>query len=39
MELESKKVSKEERERRIQGENELVSDRILLFIQPEYLRE
>ncbi|SCI12932.1 Phage terminase%2C small subunit [uncultured Clostridium sp.] len=39
MELQSKKVSKEERERRIQAENELVGDRSLLSTPPEHLRE
>lgn len=39
MELQSKKVSKEERERRIQAESELVGDRSLLSTPPEHLRE
>lgn len=39
MELQSKKVSKEERERRIKAENELVGDRSLLSTPPEHLRE
>ncbi len=39
IELQSKKVSKEERERRIQAENQLVGDRSLLSTPPEHLNE
>lgn len=39
MELQTKKVSKEERERRIKIESELVGDRNLLSTPPDYLNE
>lgn len=39
MELQSKKVSKEEREKRIKAESELVGERDLLHIPPEHLSE
>lgn len=39
MELQTKKVSKEERERRIKAESELVGDRNLLDVPPDYLNE
>lgn len=39
MELQTKKVSKKEREQRIKAESELVGDRNLLHIPPDYLNE
>ena len=39
MELQSKKVSKEERERRIKAEHELAGDRDLLDTPLEYLND
>ena len=39
MELQTKKVSKEERERRIKAEEDLVGDRSLLSTPPEHLNE
>lgn len=39
MELQTKKVSKEERERRIKAESELVGDRDLLATPPDHLNE